>query len=69
MQTISRRVIRTLRHLGYLEAGCDAVATGGMIRSCALYATFRWAGLHVGESSTGRMWCLLIFGGTACYKS
>jgi len=29
VQTISRRVIRTLRHLGYLEAGIDAaVATG-----------------------------------------
>ena len=29
VQTISRRVIRTLRHLGYLEAGRDAaVATG-----------------------------------------
>src|SRR5256712_5812258 len=29
VQTISRRVIRTLRHLGYLEAGSnDAVATG-----------------------------------------
>jgi hypothetical protein len=32
VQTISRRVIRKLRHLGYLEAGRDAVATG-MIRS------------------------------------
>src|SRR2546425_13179103 len=29
LQKISRRVIRTLRHLGYLEAGIDdAVATG-----------------------------------------
>ena len=28
VQTISRRVIRKLRHLGYLEAGHDAVATG-----------------------------------------
>ena len=29
VQTLSRRVIRTLRHLGYLEAGSDlAVATG-----------------------------------------
>jgi hypothetical protein len=29
IQKISRRVIRTLRHLGYLEAGSDdAVATG-----------------------------------------
>ena len=28
VQTISRRVIRKLHHLGYLEAGCDAVATG-----------------------------------------
>jgi hypothetical protein len=29
VQTISRRVIRTLRHLGYMEAGSnDAVATG-----------------------------------------
>jgi hypothetical protein len=29
VQTISRRVIRKLRHLGYLEAGInDAVATG-----------------------------------------
>jgi hypothetical protein len=28
LQKISRRVIRTLRHLGYLETGIDAVATG-----------------------------------------
>jgi hypothetical protein len=29
VQTISRRVIRTLRHLGYLEAGGDAVVATG----------------------------------------
>ena len=29
VQKISRRVIRTLRHLGYLEAGIDAAAATG----------------------------------------